>query len=65
MNLLQALKGKHQPHSMRPLGECDACVALHLLEGSRDALLELQEMSSKNQWDPQRVAEVVRRGLGT
>lgn len=62
--LLQGLKSKHQPHSSRPMGECDACLAIHLCEQARGALLELQEMSSKDQWDPQKVADVVRGGLG-
>ena len=63
-SLLQALKNEHQPHSGRPKGECQACLALELCEQARGALLELQEMSSKSQWDPQKVASSVRGGLG-
>lgn len=39
-------------------------MALELMDQAREALLEVQEMSSKAQWDPQAVAQVVRKGLG-
>jgi hypothetical protein len=63
--VLQALKQRHAgPATCQP-GSCDACKALELADQAREALADLQERNSKNQYDQASFADVIRAGLGT
>lgn len=63
--LIEAIRQRHAEHAADQARGCDACRLVEQLDRAREALVRIQEMSSKAQWDPAAVAVEVRKGLGT
>lgn len=63
-SLINAIKGRHQPHAANPSIDCDACRLLRILDVQRDAFDRIQELVSKSQWDAAAFTAVIKTGRG-